>query len=212
MKRSVKVMLALTAVLAASVHAQEARVRVAPRGFGGELRAATVYAGPMARMNSVERILRLKEELKLTDAQVSQLESIRKELVAKRQDEARARIDLESRIAAGLTERRETRDDIEERVKKLRDEAEKNRERIEKILTEEQRDKLRDERIERARTLIRPRSFAPRGEARMMPGGRMRQIAPRGFVQPGGRFYFEPRGVRPGEMRVLPRYRWRGDI
>ena len=185
MKRSVKLMLALLAVSAASVHAQDVRARVMrpAQGRGGDLRAATVYGAPMRR-GGVESILRMKDELKLTDAQVSQLEAIRKEEVARRQEEARTRIDLESRIAAGLARPDNSRDQIVDRWSKAREEDEKSLERIEKILTEEQRDQLREERIQRVRgAMTRARVSMPRGELRR---GFERKFAPR-FRLPSSR-------------------------
>jgi Spy/CpxP family protein refolding chaperone len=203
MKGSVNISLVLLALTAASVNAQEIRARtVRPAGVGGFGQGGAVFAAP-TRVGGVERILRMKEQLKLTDAQVSQLDAIRKEQVAKRQQEATARIELDSRIAAGLAKREETRDELRDRVEKLRDESEKTQERVNKILTEEQRDKLRDERLDMARrSVVEARAF---GRGGMVPRFRERRMP-----QGGARFYFEPRGRRdfgPSEIRVLPRRR-----
>lgn len=224
MKRSVKLTLALIAISAAGLSAQEIRPRaIRPGAVGGvgAFGGAQVAPAPApARMGGVERILRMKDELKLTAAQVSQLEAIRKEQVTKRQQEATARIELESRIAAGLATREETREQLAARRDKILDEAEATQDRIEKILTEEQRDRLREQRLQRARALVRSQGF---GRGGMMGPGfapRRQQFGPgRGFEQgmrfqgvPQGRirFYFEPRGPefrRDQEMRMLPRRR-----
>ena len=70
----------------------EMRERFAGRGVGG-----------------VESMLRMRAELKLSDAQVNQLEALRKEIVAQRQNEARDMIDLRSRMEAGQLDREEAR-------------------------------------------------------------------------------------------------------
>ena len=61
---------------------------------------------PMRREGvSVEAALRMREPLKLNNSQIDQLETLRKEIVAQRQNNAREMIDLQSRIAAGQLER-----------------------------------------------------------------------------------------------------------
>ena len=91
---------------------------------------------------SIENILRRKDELKLSDQQTAQLETIRREAVARRQAEARTLIDLDSRQAAGLLERSEYRDELD-RIDVERRTADRTvRNRLEQILTEEQRSQL----------------------------------------------------------------------
>jgi hypothetical protein len=61
------------------------------------------------RMLSVEAALRFRQDLKLSDTQAAQLETLRKEFVAERQAEAREAIETQSRIAAGLVSEEEVR-------------------------------------------------------------------------------------------------------
>ena len=116
------------------------------RGFGG----------------GVEAILRNRESLKLSEAQMSQLEALRKEIVAQRQNEAREMIDLQSRIAAGQLERDEVRKQMESRRDAMRNTMEQRRERMEKILTAEQREQILRQQL-RAERMRGPRG---RGFAR----------------------------------------------
>lgn len=111
----------------------------AQQGFGGPRFEGRGPGG------GVEAVLRQRESLKLSEAQVNQLESLRKEIVAQRQNEARDMIDLQSRIAAGQVEREEARKQMESRREELRNTMEQRRERLEKILTDAQREQLRSQ-------------------------------------------------------------------
>jgi hypothetical protein len=91
---------------------------------------------------SVENILRRKDDLKLTDQQVGQLEVIRKEEVTRRQEEAHVLIDLQSRAAAGLVDKTEFRDAMEKQDDAQRIAARNVRNRLEKILTADQLEQL----------------------------------------------------------------------
>jgi Spy/CpxP family protein refolding chaperone len=91
---------------------------------------------------SVENILRRKDDLKLTDQQVGQIEVLRKEEVARRQEEARELIDLQSRAAAGLLDRTEFRDAMEKQDDAQRIAARNVRNRLERILTDEQLEQI----------------------------------------------------------------------
>jgi Spy/CpxP family protein refolding chaperone len=154
-KTAAVVVLLLTSS-AAAAHAQDpdrprrvepVRAEVALRGFwpGG-----------------VERVMRLRDELKLSEAQIGQLEEIRKQQVQRAQE----LMDLRSRAAAGQIDEEAARAQIEERV--MRKQAEELRSRVDNILTQEQRDLLR-ERGPRFRsepmpaTRLRLRSRVPRG-------------------------------------------------
>ena len=143
------------------------------RGFGG----------------GVESVLRMRETLKLSDAQVNQLEALRKEIVAQRQNEARDMIDLQSRIAAGQVDREEARKQMQSRRESMRTTMEQRRERLERILSAEQREQLQ----ERMRTM-HSGMRAPFG-----PGGPRPGMAPRGGRGFGG-------GDR--EPPIRGRYRW----
>lgn len=105
---------------------------------------------------SVEAALRLREELKLSSSQVSQLEALRKEIVAQRKKESSERIDLQSRIAAGLVERDKMRDQMESSREDMRKALEKRKEQLDHILTDEQRDQLKRSHRERAGQMRAP--------------------------------------------------------
>ena len=130
----------------------------------------------------VEGVLRMRQELKLSDAQVSQLEALRKEIVAQRQNEARDMIDLRSRAEAGNLDREEARKQFESRRDAMRETMKQRKEKLEKILTEDQRTELRHLQRER------------------MDRAHMRERGARGFDRGdrGNRFREPPRG----------RYRW----
>ena len=91
---------------------------------------------------NVESALRLREELKLNANQISQLESLRKEIVAQRQREASEMIELRSRVAAGNIAPEEMRQHFESRREAMKQTVTQRREQLEKILTEEQRAQL----------------------------------------------------------------------
>lgn len=147
MKRSIGYTLLLLGVTSAA-SAQVERTRpVVPR----KLEPLHVEAGGIPSLGmmpgfvgfgSVEGLLRRKEELKLTDQQVAQIEAIRKDEVARRQAESRELIDLQSRVAAGLVERTEYRDEMEKRGDAQRVAARNVRNRLEQILNDEQLDQI----------------------------------------------------------------------
>jgi Spy/CpxP family protein refolding chaperone len=97
------------------------------------------------RMLNVEAALRFKQELKLSEAQVSQLEAVRKEIVADRQAEARDRFDIESRLMAGLISEDEVRKQFDSKRDALRQTMQQRRDRLAKILSEEQQEQLQRE-------------------------------------------------------------------
>lgn len=202
MNKAMRIALVLLAVGAASVHAQEAgRARVVrPRSMDAARGLIEVRAG----FGSVERMLRLRDTLNLSDAQVTQLEAIRKEQVARRQQEAIARIDLESRAAAGMLEREALRDQLDDRADQAEEFFEQTRDRIEKVLTEQQRQQLRD--------------FREHGLRMRVPGPGFDELRARELIERVPRIRgdllneFEPLGgglFRYDRALVMPN-RWRG--
>lgn len=137
-------------------------------------------SGMWPRMGGVETALRLKDELKLSAAQQTQLEALRKELVAERQNHVRDQIDLQSKLAAGLITREDMRKQLDGRRDALRQAMEQRQDRISKILSQEQHDQLRREVRQRM-----PRMYDRRGGRGFGPGDRGR-----GFMRPafGGGF------------------------
>ncbi|MGH7472133.1 MAG: hypothetical protein ACRENP_29640 [Longimicrobiales bacterium] len=144
MKRSIGHALLLMVAGTAMVQAQDVRVRT-PRPTINPTEAWVRTGGrivmPMG-VGSIENILRRKEDLKLTDQQATQMEALRRDEVARRQNEARDLIDLQSRAAAGLIERTTFRDEMEKVEDAQRAGARNVRNRLEQILTDEQRDQL----------------------------------------------------------------------
>jgi hypothetical protein len=137
-----------------------------------------------ARMLNVESALRMRESLKLSSSQIAQLESLRKEIVAQRQNEARDMIELRSRIAAGL-DRDDLRNQLESRRTAKRDALQQWQRRLESTLTREQRDQL--------------------GNAHRMHGRRMHMRSPRGErARRGPARGFDQRF----DDRVRERWRW----
>lgn len=112
--------------------------------------------GARPGFGGVEAALRMREQLKLTEDQAKQLEALRKEIVAQRQSEASEMIDLRSRVEAGLIERDEAREQMEKRRESMREQMEQQRERIERILTDEQREQLRERARSRGTDVRRP--------------------------------------------------------
>jgi Spy/CpxP family protein refolding chaperone len=221
-----KTILLLALVGAAAAHAQDIpRPARPPRPPVPMEPARVVRPVPsgslMIGVGNVEGILRDKEELKLTDQQVAQLETIRKEEVARRQAESRDQIDLESRFQAGLVDHDAWRDEMEKRSIAARS----VRDRIEKILTVEQRDQLDERRFRRAPLMSRdiierlqrdgatpfsrlqvvPRVRIPRFEEHFEPQfeERFRQEFGERFRQP-----FEERFRDLWELPRIQRFRW----
>lgn len=135
------------------------------------------------RMLNVEAALRFKQDLKLTDSQVSQLDAIRKEIVADRQAQARDMIDTESRIAAGMLSPEDAHKQFEGKGEAMRETMRQRHDRIAKILTPEQQDKLELQ----ARRAMMQRMRGPMGHGAPGPGSM-------------GRGRMRPRGMAPGEM------------
>jgi Spy/CpxP family protein refolding chaperone len=182
---------ALMIAVATPAFAQQRDSARAPRGERGQRARAEMRArpdGPGRFGGGVESVLRMREELKLSAAQVNQLEALRKEIVAQRQNEARDMIDLQSRIAAGNIDRDEARKQMEGRRDAIRTTMEQRRDRMEKILTAEQREQVLRGQLRAERMRMR----APGGRGGFGPGMGRRGFAPRGFDGP------PPRG----------RYRW----
>jgi Spy/CpxP family protein refolding chaperone len=132
MKRTMGGAALLAAVLA--IAPTQAQAQMGQRGQ----RAAA--AGP--RGAGVEMILRQKERLELTDAQVKQLDQIRQDAVQRRVAHQAEMAELQSRVRAGQLEAPALR----ERMQARRDSAariqEQQRERVEAVLNDAQKQKL----------------------------------------------------------------------
>lgn len=94
----------------------------------------------------VEQALRLRTALELTDAQVTSLDQLRRESLARHKDRVTRVMDLRSDLRAGEITSGQLRDALEEGREAMEEAAEQTRTRLEEILTEEQMDELRDSR------------------------------------------------------------------
>lgn len=169
--------------------AQQPPVPPQPRAPGGP----GAPGGMRLQGLNVEMALRMKEQLKLSDAQFSQLDAIRKEIVAERQQRAHDMIDIQSRLAAGLIQREDVRKQFEANRDAVQKVAQARHDRIAKILTTEQQDQLR--RAERRMIMQRVRM----NRGRMGPGG-FGQGFGRGMMRP--RRPFPPMGPGWDEGRI----------
>lgn len=125
----------LLVALAASIAAEPLQ---AQRWGPGDRRGG----GPRDADGSVERALRLRDTLQLTDDQVAQLQALRQEAVADRQAEMGRFIDARSRFGAGELTRDEFRAELDSRREEVRSRSDEREERFSAILTEEQREQL----------------------------------------------------------------------
>ncbi len=105
-------------------------------GPGGAVRAAVGSV-------TVERAIRLADELELTGAQRGQLESLRVELLEARTSRATQQIELLSEIQAGIREPEAMRAAAREFAGQSRESLSGMLDRYQEILTEEQLDELR---------------------------------------------------------------------
>lgn len=150
-----------TAALAA-IMTVSAMPAFAQRGTGREMPREGMER-MQAGATGVEAALRMREELKLSASQVNQLEALRKEIVTQRQNAARDMIDLRSRIEAGHLEREAARKEMESRRDAMRETMKQRREQFEKILTDDQRDQLREDMRRHGRRMEMRGERGPRG-------------------------------------------------
>ncbi len=107
-------------------------------------RAPTMVSGGWAAptLDRVERALRMRERIELTDEQARRLETLRGEEVERLARQQRARLDIESRARAGLLEGRALRTALESQSDEERVADRAARDRFEEVLSEEQRQRL----------------------------------------------------------------------
>lgn len=178
----------------------QAEAQVGPRGQRG------MMAGQ--RGASVEAILRQKEQLGLTDAQVRSLDQIRQEGVQRRTAHQAQVAELMSKTRAGQVEAAEFRAQAQARREAAAEFQKEQRERVEGILTEAQKQKLR-EWGNQARAFQMGRQSAMRGRM-MAPGAAW---GGRGGWGGGAGTWQVPQGNRGGGFRGgyapgMMRQRW----
>lgn len=189
----------------------------------GERRAAPMRPPAAARQAMVQRqagpspemILRMREELSLTEAQVARLETLRQEAVATRRERMGEALDLRSQLQAG----RITREQLQERMRarmESRAEAPAPGERVRAVLTDQQRVRLAEMQVERLQRQVRMQGMRGRqggmGGRGMMPGMRRGPGERPGMQGPQGRMPLEGGAMRPGMMRRGPAGQGGGEI
>ena len=171
--------------------------QVGPRAQRG---MAAQEGGP-----GVEMILRQRERLELTEAQVAQLDKIRQELVAQRTAHQAEMAELRSKVRAGESEPAALREQLQARRDSAQQIRAQQQERVQAILTDAQKDSLQSW-SDRARGFQMGRRSALRGGALgwwgpgigrgMQPGPGMRGRIPR--FAPGARGWGMRRGFGMG--------------
>ena len=88
----------------------------------------------------IERIMRMRDALELTDDQVRRLDELRREVLERRMERRGQIAELRSEVAAGLIEREEVREQVISLRDGMRETAEQRREQVMAILTDEQKE------------------------------------------------------------------------
>jgi len=118
-------------------------------------------------LDRAERALREREDLDLTEDQVSRIDALRQEELERLATSERALRDWTSRMRAGLLDEDSLRAHMRRQRDVQQDAQEQARDRLNDILTEEQREELRDWRGPwRAGAFMAPRGF---GRVMMRP-------------------------------------------
>jgi hypothetical protein len=151
---------------------------------------AAAQAQPPARRPGMaaETALRLRERLQLTEDQVTRLRAAREEAVAARRAEINEMLELRSRLRAGELTRQEFRNRVRSRAESLRVRLGARGDQVARILTETQREQLRElgrgvVRREAMRMRMRMRADRPwpgRAWGPAGPHGRHRSLPPHG--------------------------------
>lgn len=135
------------------------------RGHGGDQ--------PRQRPISAEAALRHREQLKLTERQVTDLTAIRREGLKARQEQIAARMELSSRFRAGELSREEFRNQMHGRRDGAAPLARQHQERVHGVLDETQRtalsDMVRSDRRAMRRHADRPERMGRMGGGRPRP-------------------------------------------
>jgi hypothetical protein len=160
-----------------------------------------MQAGP-----APELVLRLREELNLTEAQINRLEALRQEGVTAQRDRIAERLDLQSQLQAG----RITREQVQERMRARAEAAQATPqpigERVRAVLNDQQRLRLAELQVQQMQRQL----AMQRGGRQALRGSPGRGVGPgqrpmmRGMMGPGGaadrpilRRMLERRGAQP---------------
>lgn len=155
-----------------------------------------------------EMILRLREQLNLTEAQVSRLEALRQESVSRQRERMAEMLDLRSRMQAGQVTREQMQERMRARAEAAPAAGQAPGERVRAVLTDQQRLQLAELQVQQLRRQVQMqgrgrqgirggtgRETAP-GQRRMVPGMRM--------VQPGRAPGLDSLRQRMMERRMPP--------
>ncbi len=94
----------------------------------------------------IERIMRMRDALELTDDQFRRFDELRQEVLERREERMGQMAELRSEVAAGLVEREEVREQVMSLRDGMRETAEQQREQVLDILTDEQKEQLQSAR------------------------------------------------------------------
>lgn len=138
----------------------------AQQGRRGPAEGPGMRGGPRGPGPAIERILSLKENLELTDAQIAELDEIRQQSVSQRTGMQARMTELRSELAAGNIQRSEVMAAMEDFREAGQEISSQHRARVEEILTESQVEKLGELRPEGRRGARRAGDQARRGDRR----------------------------------------------
>ena len=155
--------------------------------------ALAVFGARGVAAQGVERIMQAREELALTDDQITGLDAIRREFVQERTAEMAEMAELRSQLEAGQIQRSDVMAAQEDRVAATEG-------RVDAVLTEVQRTQVEQMRTRADRVRGRRQDIAPNGPGGFGGGAGRPGFAPggRGGFGPGGRGPASPRGQRGG--------------
>jgi hypothetical protein len=145
-----------------------------------------------------EMILRLREQLNLTEAQVNRLEALRQESVNRQRERTAEMLDLRSRMQAGQVTREQMQERMRARAEAAPAEGQTPGERVRAVLTDQQRLQLAELQVQQLRRQVqmqgRGRQGIRGGAGREMGPGQ-RQMVPRMRAVPPAR------ASRPDSLR-----------
>ena len=174
---------ALTAVLFAALPL------VAAEGQRGRSRAQRE-----PRPVGVEQLLRARERLELTEAQIVRLQEFRREDVGRRQANSNEMLELRSRLEVGDATREEMREWMDGRREALQSQRDQQQERVNALLTEDQRQRINTLRSQRGRAGRGMQRGGTRGGRSAARGSRGRGSDRRSFRGQRGRGRSDVRG------------------
>lgn len=147
-----------------------------------------------------EMILRLREQLNLTEAQVSRLEALRQESVNRQRERTAEMLDLRSKMQAGQVTREQMQERMRARAEAAPAEGQAPGERVRAVLTDQQRLQLAELQVQQLRRQVQMQGRGQPG----IRGGGGREMRPgqRGMA-PGNRM------APPGRAPVMERMRER---